>query len=486
LSGFRSGVSLNSIEACDILVVGSGPGGAITAALLAEHGRDVVMLDDGAHWPVGSCEPFGIDEMTQKYRCGGLNPAMGKPAVAFVEARCVGGGSEINSGLYHRTPDAVLEQWRQDYEVQGVSPKEMGPHFAACEEAVSVCRTPGSTPLASCKLQEGANQLGWYAMEVPRWAHYDGSTGPDGCPIGTRQSMTRTFVPRAMEAGCRLAPEVRAQRIEKVSDGWKAHVKSAAGAGVIRANTVFVCAGAVQTPAILRNSGFTQNVGNSLAMHPTVKVVARFDEEVNHEQLGVPVHQVKEFSPRMSFGCSISSPPYLALAMAEHPDYESEVRQRWREMAIYYAMITGPTVGKVRSLPGCDDPLIRYSLGPEDWRDLATGLRRLCKLLLAAGAKELYPSIRGSGRICSEEDLIRIPAALPPDRTSVMTIHLFSSCPMGELRSRCAVDSYGRVHGTQGLLVSDAGLICTAPGVNPQGTVMALARRNALHFLGRD
>jgi choline dehydrogenase-like flavoprotein len=214
-------------------------------------------------------------------------------------------------------------------------------------------------------------------------------------------------------------------------------------------------------------------------------VVARFDDEVNYEQLGVPVHQVKEFSPRMSFGCSISSPPYLALAMADHPGYEDEVRRRWRHMAIYYAMITGPTVGRIRSLPLCDDPLIRYALSPVDWRDLATGLRRLCKLLLAAGAKELYPSIRGAARISSEEDLIGIPGALPPDRASVMTIHLFSSCPMGESRQRCAVDSYGRVHETQSLFVSDASLICTAPGVNPQGTVMALARRNALHFLGR-
>jgi len=476
---------LDSIGACDVLAIGSGPGGAVTAALLAEHGRDVVMLEEGAHWPPGSDQLFGIDEMAQKYRCGGLNPALGKPAVAFVEAKCVGGGSEINSGLYHRTPDAVLEQWRQDYEVQGVSPKEMEPHFAACETAVSVCRTPGLTPLASRKLEEGANHLGWRAMEIPRWVRYDGAPGPDGYPSGTRQSMTRTFVPRATAAGCRLAPRVRAQRIEKTSGGWKVHVKGEAGAGVIRANAVFVCAGAVQTPAILRHSGFSRNIGDSLAMHPTVKVVARFDEEVNYAQLGVPVHQVKEFSPRMSFGCSISSPPYLALAMADHPDYEGEVR-RWPQMAVYYAMITGPAVGRIRSLPGCDDPLIRYSLGPADWRDLATGLRRLCKLLLAAGARELYPSIRGAPRICSEEDLIRIPATLPPERTSVMTIHLFSSCPMGESRRRCAVDSYGRVHEAQGLFVNDASLICTAPGVNPQGTVMALARRNALHFLGRD
>jgi choline dehydrogenase-like flavoprotein len=64
-----------------------------------------------------------------------------------------------------------------------------------------------------------------------------------------------------------------------------------------------------------------------------------------------------------------------------------------------------------------------------------------------------------------------------------MTIHLFSSCPMGENRSQCAADSFGRVHGFKNLFINDASLLCTAPGVNPQGSVMAVARRNAIHYL---
>ena len=65
-----------------------------------------------------------------------------------------------------------------------------------------------------------------------------------------------------------------------------------------------------------------------------------------------------------------------------------------------------------------------------------------------------------------------------------MTVHLVGSCPMGERRDRCAVDSFGRVHDVAGLHIADASILCSAPGVNPQGTIMALARRNALAFLG--
>jgi choline dehydrogenase-like flavoprotein len=54
---------------------------------------------------------------------------------------------------------------------------------------------------------------------------------------------------------------------------------------------------------------------------------------------------------------------------------------------------------------------------------------------------------------------------------------------MGERADRCAVDSYGRVHGYENLFVSDASVLPDSPGVNPQGSVMAVARRNAQHFL---
>ena len=64
-----------------------------------------------------------------------------------------------------------------------------------------------------------------------------------------------------------------------------------------------------------------------------------------------------------------------------------------------------------------------------------------------------------------------------------MTIHLFSSCPLGEDRVRCVTDSFGRVHGSPDLYIADASLLPGPPGVNPQGSLMALVRRNVRRFL---
>ena len=83
----------------EVAVIGSGPGGAVTSALLAEAGRDVLLLEEGPFVSMNDVAPFSLDEMVAKYRNGGVTVAMGPSKVSYVEGRCVGGGSEVNSGL---------------------------------------------------------------------------------------------------------------------------------------------------------------------------------------------------------------------------------------------------------------------------------------------------------------------------------------------------------------------------------------------------
>lgn len=465
---------------CEVAVVGSGPGGAISACLLAEAGRDVLLFEEGPFLPLDSCPAFSRLEMEQKYRNGGLTVALGANKIAYVEGRCVGGGSEINSGFYHRTPPEVLARWRREFLVEALTDKDLLPHFEANERDLSVSKLPSVAPEASLKLHEGATKLGWHSLEVPRWFRYDTGGG------GRRQSMTETFVPRFLKAGGRLLAETRGARLRREGKSWALEARRADGVAVrIQADAVFLCAGAVQTPALLRRSGIKQNIGDSLRVHPTLKLVAKFPEPVNSATMGVPVHQVKEFAPRLSFGCSISSLAYLALGLLDHPEQAVTVSRDWSRVANYYAMITGEGSGTVRTLPGFRDPLVRYAISEKDRCDLTDGWRKLAEALLAAGAETVLPCVTGALPLRSAADLKGVPEQLAVGTGNLMTIHLFCSCPMGEDRKRCATDSFGRVHGLPNLRVNDASLLCTAPGVNPQGTIMALARRNALEFLGK-
>lgn len=470
----------------EVAIIGAGPGGAVTAMLLAEAGCDVLLLEEGPDLPLDSALHFSSDEVAQKYRNGGVTVGIGEAKMAYVEGRCVGGGSEVNRGLYSRAPANVLAAWRRDFLIDGLTDAEMKSHYEACEQVARVSNLPGQAPPLSQRLHEGASRLGWKAEEIPRLVTYQ-RDAKSGRMIGRKQSMTETFVPRFIQAGGRLLPGARALRLSRYGGQWQVRTRSLENSKSARrfdlmAKTVIVAGGATQTPVLLRRSGITRNIGDNLRFHPMIKVVAAFSEEINPPGQLDPVHQIKQFDPRFSMGCSISSRPLLALALVDHPEHLVEVERNWRHMGIYYVQTTGGR-GVVRTLPAFSDAFVRLRYSSEDMRELGEGLQKLGECLFAAGAVALYPGIAGSPVLRSLEDLKRIPVELPKERASLSALHLFSTCPMGENEFRCATDSFGKVRGTDGLYVSDSSLLPGATIVNPQGSVMAIAHRNALRFI---
>jgi len=245
---------------------------------------------------------------------------------------------------------------------------------------------------------------------------------------------------------------------------------------------VIVCAGAINTPALLQRSGHHGLIGRSLAVHPTVKLAARFDEPVNATD-DIPVHQVNEFAPDLSFGGSASHPGLVALALVDNWPEMRDAITAWPQMAVYYAAITSQGRGRVTALPGVRDPLVTYRLTRRDRNLLRQGLARLALIMLAAGATEVFPSFRGAPVVRSRADLAELTGRFAASSASVMTVHLCSTVPMGSDRNVAAADSDGRVFGTDNVYVNDASLLPDAPGVNPQASVMAVAIRNARHFV---
>jgi choline dehydrogenase-like flavoprotein len=157
-------------------------------------------------------------------------------------------------------------------------------------------------------------------------------------------------------------------------------------------------------------------------------------------------------------------------------------------MAAYYVGVRGTGRGSVRpSWIGDGLPRIHYWMSREDVTNLSRGFAQMCRLLLAAGAEVVYPASFGLAPVRSEADARAwLDRDLPWTDLALQTVHVFSSCPIGERPERCAADSFGRVRGVTGLSINDASMLPDSPGVNPQATIMAMARRNALAFLRRS
>ena len=177
---------------CDVLIIGSGAGGATTAAILAEAGLDVIVVEEGPWVEQGSVVPFSLEQMDRQYRSGGVTVALGLPSIAYTEGRCAGGGTEVNSGLYRRPPAETLERWRTEYGIADFDSDDIEAICDEVEQALSVQAVPGAHTAPSEKLRLGAERLGWKHDEIPRWMAYP----EQGNAVdGRRQSMTVTYLP---------------------------------------------------------------------------------------------------------------------------------------------------------------------------------------------------------------------------------------------------------------------------------------------------
>jgi choline dehydrogenase-like flavoprotein len=464
----------------EVLIIGSGAGGAVSAAHLAEAGRKVTVVEEGSWLDPDDCEPFSLEELVSKYRNQGLSAALGTPGVAYAEGRCVGGGTEINSGLYRRLPHDLSQEWVRRYQIADFDTATLDLYASEVEDYLGVSRLPGPPPPASAILEDGAAKLGWRATEFERAFRYEASGR------AVKQTMARTFVPRGTAAGAELIPDCRVTKISFA--GTRATgatcVRTRADGSIepltIEADQVIVCGGAIQTPALLQRSGIHGTIGTGLKFHPTIKVAARFGHSLDHVE--VPMHRVMEFGPFLTIGGSASRKGHVALALADTSVPYADALADWQNVAVYYAAIRGGN-GRVRAVPGLRSPLVTYHLSEADMSRLARGLVHLGEVLLAAGSTELYPGLAGGPVVRSPEELVQWWDAFKRGTANVMTVHLTSTVRMGEDRELTGADSFGRVHGYTNLRVNDSSLLPDAPGVNPQAAIMAIAARNCAQFL---
>ncbi len=464
----------------------------MTAYELAASGFSVMVLEEGGRFGLKDYGRTPPEAMPRMYRRRGMTPVLGRVPIAFVEGCCVGGSTEINSGFWHRTPPDVLRYWKNHLGIVHLEPDELVPHFEWLERRLEVERWRGELPESTRVMLRGAERLGWASDVVSRAAARCENTNvcSQGCPKGAKQGVSRNLIPQAEAHGAALIPNCTARfllvdgcRVAGVvteidrGDGSRKVVK-------LDADYVFLCAGATQTPAILRRSGIKKNMGDTFRIHPMLKVAALFDEEVDAHANVLPLARITQFMPEIALGGSYYSVGHLALILSDNWRSNAGRMADFRRLAAYYVAVKSFGRGRVRPSWFDDGVVLRFTLTDEDVRNLSVGLARLAEMLLVAGAREVYPCVRGLPAIRSVDNAHRwLQETLPPKAISLTAVHAFSSCPIGSAPATSAADSFGRVHGFENLFINDASMLPDSPGVNPQGTIMALARRNVHHFI---
>ena len=234
--------------------------------------------------------------------------ALGSPAIAYAEGRCVGGSTEINSGLYHRLPHDLATEWRARTEIDEFTPERARPlRRRRSRRELSVAKLPGAPPPSSAVLERGATKLGWRAVEFARVFRYDGN-GPgheadDGAHVRPR---ARSTAGAAVLADCRVDQLLReGDRIVGVAVPQRTRPTAAVERAARSAPTTSSCAAArSRLPRCSSAAASGPRIGCGLKLHPTIKIAARFPHPLDHGD--VPMHRVTEFAPNLTIGGSVS------------------------------------------------------------------------------------------------------------------------------------------------------------------------------------
>ena len=398
-------------EECDVLMVGSGAGGAVAAATLAEAGLDVLVLEAGGHYDRDSYPGDHLEAIAELYRDAGLTIAEGRPPIPVPVAKVVGGTTVINSGTCFRAPDQILEDWRHRFGIGWAG--DLDADFAEAEETLRVTQLDPERMGRNGQLaMEGAAAIGASGAPIFRNAGscVQCSSCPFGCEIDAKRGMHVSYLPRAVAAGARLRAGVEARRV-LVEDGRAVGVEcavaeggsSAAGHGrrfTVRARrAVIVAGGALGTPELLLRSGPRRPPGRPQPPHPPRLLGRRplrgggarlggGDAELLRRPVGAPADPAR----------GDLHPARLRRRLAARRRRRATSGRCSTSATSARSASTSATSSAGRVGLGAEGSLrASYRLTDDDARRLAFGIARAAEIHFAAGATEVYPTSPGSG-----------------------------------------------------------------------------------------
>ncbi len=493
----------------DVCIVGTGAGGAVTAAVLAEAGVDVLMLEEGGYYTSNDFTMRERDVTPRLYQEGGTRTTK-DVGISILQGKAVGGTTVVNWTTSFRTPEDVVQTWRDKHNVKGFAYADLVPHWDAIEKRLAIAKVDVLAMNANNKkLYDGCKALGWEVDTLKRNVSACMQTGfcGLGCPVNAKRSMLVTMIPDAIDAGARLVFRVRVDRFETKGntvaklEGTLLDAEGIAPTGkklTVTAKRFITSSGAINSPALFLRSGINDApVGMRTFLHPVIGSAAIYDEDI-HPYRGAPQSAAShEFAHRKEeVGFFLEAVPwYPSLSSgasptfgADHLAFVERVKNTATHIALAIDGFHDDVAGGRVTLRPSGMPLVDYPIPARLWNALRLAQKKLAELQLASGAKEVFSLHDPPLHITSKADIDRVIDAAPFDvgRLPVFTAHQMGGLAMGDDAARSVVRSEDlRHHRIDNLYVIDGSVFPTSLGVNPQESIYGLARLIATRLAAR-
>ena len=474
-----------------VVIIGTGAGGAVLGAELAAAGLDVAFVESGAWYGADDFTQPPLTTLRKTYRDGGLSIAYGRPNIPLPQGETVGGSTTINSGTCFRIPGYVSE--KLDRANIGLSLDTLAPHYTAVETRLSV-KPVGAHLLGGSThvIANGAQKLG--LNHGPLHRNIDGCKRSAqcafGCPEEAKQSMHLTYLPDAIKHGAVVYDRTQALRVKFSGQRATGVVVQEHGRSEtieIKADIVVSACGTVRGVPLLRKSGISNpHLGRHLSIHPASKITALMPDAIhgwNDTPQGYGIFDLLDEG--ILFEGAYVPPEYGVVSLPFVGESLGEVMSNYDRLAIFGLFVADGPNGKVSTLPN-GRPLVSYWLSKADAEKFRKGLKLLSQVFFAGGAQSIFLPIANRERHQSiDSALDALSQPLSPWDLELVAFHPLGTARMSSRKAEGVVDPTGAVWGRENLYVADGSVFPTSLGVNPQLTIMATARHIAQHIIAK-
>lgn len=481
----------------DWVVVGSGAGGASAAVALARGGDRVAVVESGAWRDPHQLPQTAYAGMRDLFPDFGALVTLGRAAWPIVQGTGVGGTTLVNSAICVRTPADVFRRWQTE---RGFGGDALAERVWAIQERLEqelfVTDTPRTLGRSNELAHRGAEVLGYEAHATRRYVRDCAGSGQclQGCGAERKQSLNLNFVPETLRLGgavlsCAPVDRVVFEGTRAVGvRGWFRHPRTRRWGApfTVRARKgVLLAASVTRTAPLLRRSGVRHaRLGHDFRAHPGTGLFGVYDDPVDMNVGATQGWASVAYREDPGFKLeTLAIPPELVASRLKGggPALMQRLKD-YRHLAMWVMAVRAETAGSVHRGPF--GPIVRYTLDAADMARMRMGAVLVARTHFAAGARSVITGIHGLPfEIGPDQIGVLEQASLDPRAWVGILSHLFGGAASGVDPATSVTDPQGKVRGAEGLHVVDASWIPTNLGVNPQHTIMAMARLRAEDLL---
>ncbi|SDO59430.1 FAD-dependent oxidoreductase [Lentzea jiangxiensis] len=510
-------MSASTVEQTDVVVIGSGFGGAITAYHLAAGGARVVVLERGP-W-------LQADEFDHDFRLGSSSTRVFDFVVgdgmSVLSGNCVGGGSVVYFAAMPRAPRFVFDRQgsigRRMWPAS-ITRDSLDPWYDRVAEALPISTTDWDTMTYGGGLFGAAcAHAGHTANPVPAAIDTALCTNCNwmmsGCKFDAKRSLLLNYLPAALAHGAEIRPLHEVQQLSTTDGGgYRVHYnvidgedyRVSTGSGTIDAKVVVLAAGAGATPVILQRSEPTLGAmphaaGRYFSGNGERLNTAILNEDRVREVLGISIDEAVTFQAnQIGRGPCVASWDRLDGSLPEYSRFSLEQLYFPPGLGTILAQVpdaTGPTwfgVEKKEILRRWKSWLTVFTMSEDDNEGVfgpppPTGnAHRISQQMLGRGTISYQPTENTRRGWAESDAAVRdilerdgMSRVMPwtNDVVGAYTVHPLSSCRLGDDPATSALDENHELRGHPGIFVTDGSAVPGALTVNPAMTIAALAER---------